>query len=122
MLQEEEEEEGGIEMAPVRVCTSIYVCLLLVFPHDLTRDILNGIFGRRNEDWESNFSSLGSDSRVHGGYLRGGMGSILGNEPLSDFGIEKKLLVQKACLSSAIQTQILIKAGRGRTHPVPTPT
>ena len=74
MLQEEEAEEGGIEMAPVRVC--MCVCLLLVFPHDLIRDILNGIFGRRNGDGLGEQllfpGERASDSRVHGGYLRGG--------------------------------------------------
>ena len=43
-----------IGMAPVHSCTCDYACLLLlvVVPHDLTRDILNGIFGRgRSGDW-----------------------------------------------------------------------
>ena len=124
MLQEEEAEEGGIEMAPVRVC--MCVCLLLVFPHDLIRDILNGIFGRRNGDGLGEQllfpGERASDSRVHGGYLRGGMGSILGNEPLflrfwhliKTFSSRSMLIISNPDVRESDKN---LDQSRTRTHP-----
>ena len=50
-------------MAPVHSC--MYASLLVVVPHDLTRDILNGIFGRRerNGDWGEGKERAGEQLR-----------------------------------------------------------